>query len=292
MAIGTDDPLYNTWRAGLDCHTNELNMIAQMPTMLGTIAVLPKSSWSEAISNFHGLFMTLLASFDFNKDTMWPHEVGEDLLASRLSLCNIYVFIQRVTFYQARIHSQSLEDYMAKFGQIRKDIGIPVDFDIAKELHDIKICYRRRLHEIQESFSEALELEWVGPVIPITRISTKMENSDGVECIICGSDLSSHGILTVPCRHTYCTECLKHWIYAAQDASHTCPYCRTELFPKPKYRPKHFDGARNYQVELERYDWVSVWHSWIQKSAAWYNAELEMQQLYEVELATSVLPAN
>lgn len=292
IVVGTDCPLYKSWRAGLDRHTDELGMNAQMPTMLDTIAVLPESSWSKAVSNFYDFIMMLLTYFKAHRDTIWRRELGEDLLANRLALCNAYALIQRVTFYQARIHSQSLEVYTAEFGQMRKEIGIPVDFDMAKELHDIKIsCYQRR-HEIQESFSEALQLEWVGPLIPVTKVSTMIKNPDGAECIICGSDLGWHGILTIPCRHTYCTDCLEHWIHAAQKTSHTCPYCRTELFSKPDYRPKYIDGERNYQVELERHDSMMTWYSWIEISAAWYNAELEMQRLYEVELENSVVPAN
>jgi hypothetical protein len=93
-------------------------------------------------------------------------------------------------------------------------------------------------------------MEWVGLKIPVTDVSTEMENPEGMQCIICQCDLTSTEALTDPCQHAYRQKCLEHWIHAAQKASHTCPYSRTELFPKPEYRPKDVKAERDYEKEL------------------------------------------
>ncbi|KAH6881576.1 hypothetical protein BKA58DRAFT_5231 [Alternaria rosae] len=166
--------------------------------------------------------------------------------------------------------------------QIREESGVPVGFDLTEELQQIEIAYDQQRDEIEEAFSEALEMEWVGPMVPITDVSTETENPEGIDCLVCRSDICcSPEVLTVPCQHAYHKECLEHWSHAAQGASHTCPYCRTELFPEPEYRPKHIELVHDYERELDDIEDRMYSHSWIQKSADWFGDELAMQRGYE-----------
>ncbi|KAG9193383.1 hypothetical protein G6011_03418 [Alternaria panax] len=293
VSFGTNgnDSLYDdTWRLRLARLTSEPNMNAQTPTMLDVISALPRSKWSKDVRNFGDLFERILKVLQASRDTIWPNFGVINLMEDRLTLCKICMFIQRVISYIARLFSKSLEDYMHDLRMAREMIGVPVNFDLA-ELHDVKICYHEQRNEIQECFSGVSDLEWVSPTIPVSEVLTTIENPNEIQCIICGCELSSDDLLTVPCLHAICDGCLEHWIHAAQNASHTCPYCRTELFSKPEYRPKHVDRARNYEAQIDRLESLMIWRDFIGQSAAWFNAELAMQRLYELE-TSSLLAAN
>jgi hypothetical protein len=159
-----------------------------------------------------------------------------------------------------------------------------------KELIALKEHYLQCRQEVQEAFSEAAQLEWVGqPItITITNVTTPIENSEGAECIICRYELTPPGVATVPCKHNYCRKCLEHWIHAAEKASHTCPYCRTELFPKPPYRVKEPEVANNYEKELFwiRLDLDRIHYS--SQSATWFSQEVALQRSYERQTEASV----
>lgn len=118
-------------------------------------------------------------------------------------------------------------------------------------------------------------------MISVTDVSTDGENQEDMQCIICRNEISEAGVRTISCKHAYHKERLEHWIHSAEMASHNCPYCCTELFPRPEYRPKDRERVRNYEEEPERLGDQMKAHSRIYKSAAWFKAELEMQRGYE-----------
>ena len=269
-----DSPVYANWND----HVKRSMGKAHTLTLLDAAAITPQSYWSEDIRATVEAFTALLEAFHNFKGIVWTDYPYEDALIGRLGRCNDYAFIQRLIFNECRLYGKSLDDYEASMRQIREKFGIPVEFDLNEELQRIKTAYDQQHYEIEERLSEASEMERVGPMIPVTDVSTEIEDPEGVDCVVCWSDICpSPGVLTAPCQHAYHKECLERWIHAGQGASHLCPYCRTELFPEPEYQ----ELFRNYEEERDNIEDQMYWHSWIQKSAEWFEGELTMQGGYE-----------
>ena len=276
---GTDSPVYTDWNA----HIKRTMGTVHILTLLDVAAIIPQAHWGEDVRATVDAFTAVLEAFHAVKGINWTNYPTEDTLDGRLGRCNDYAFIQRLIFNECRLHGKSLDEHEARMREIREKFDIPMDFDLTEELQLIEMAYNQQHEEIEEAFREALELEWVGPMIPVTDVSTEIENPEGIDCVVCRSDICpSPGVLTVPCQHAYHKECLERWIHAAQGASHLCPYCRTELFPRPEYQPKDEELCfRNYEQELEDIEDQFYWLSWIQKSADWFEGELAMQRGYE-----------
>jgi len=275
---GKDSPVYANWND----HVKRSMGKAHTLTLLDAAAITPQSYWSEDIRATVEAFTALLGAFHNVKGIVWTDYPYDDALDGRLGRCNDYAFIQRLIFNECRLYGKSLVEYEASMRQIREKFGIPVEFDLTEELQRIEMAYNQQHYRIEEASSEALQMELVGPMVSVTDISSEIDNPEGIDCVVCWSDICpSPGVLTVPCQHVYHKECLERWIHAAQGASHLCPYCRTELFPEPEYRPKDEELFRNYEQQLDDFDDQMYWLSWIQKSADWFGAEMAMQRRYE-----------
>ena len=63
------------------------------------------------------------------------------------------------------------------------------------------------------------------------------------------------------------------------------------LFPKPPYRVKESEGARDYQEEPGQIEGYLLTLEETMRSAAWFKKELELQRLYERETGIDATPA-
>ncbi|KAF2826957.1 hypothetical protein CC86DRAFT_416739 [Ophiobolus disseminans] len=163
-------------------------------------------------------------------------------------------------------------------------IGCSDDFAVLTEINELKTLYVQRMHQLMDDFEANVELEWVEPHILVEDIPTPISNSEGVDCIVCRG-ITPPEILTKPYGHPYCKECLEAWIYATQTGSHKCPYCRTELFPKPEYRFKEPEKHTNYEREIHRHEFQAkhVCSAWL--SATWFAKEMDLQRAFEEDVA-------
>jgi hypothetical protein len=271
---------YREWKIVLD-HIKDMGM--HFLTVLDTAACLPLSAHSATVTSALDAFTLLVKHSGLRTKVPWKVTNTEDQFKVHIRRCRALAFAQRLVFYISRLKGKSMAEYDADVAHMRGELGAPLEFSVFQELQMLCLHYEQRINEIFEAFNEATQLEWTGPLIPIENVTTPIENPEGVQCIICRYQLTLPGVFTGPCKHSYCRACLEHWIHAAEKASHTCPYCRTELFPKPHYRPKVSEGARNYQKELERIMKIMQSLQKLGKADAWLKEEVALQRLYERE---------
>ncbi|KAF1848048.1 uncharacterized protein K460DRAFT_426990 [Cucurbitaria berberidis CBS 394.84] len=232
----------------------------------------------KAAVNLIGHFVRTLE----NLKPRWFPNTSTDL-GGRLQACYALTHAQRVTFYNARLQGKSFQQLEADVIQLHRDMEVPIGFNVVQELKDLEIRFGQMLEKVNDDFNANVRLEWIGEPIPVEDVSTPIEDPKGIDCIVCRWELTPPGVLTKPCQHAFCRGCLETWIHACEKASHNCPYCRTELFPKPTYRLNEPEVARNYQEEKKGLEtWVRRVHK-ARMSIAWLRKELVLQRTYEQE---------
>lgn len=173
--------------------------------------------------------------------TAWrPPKNREEKLKYWLNRCSVYVFALRLEFYLGRSNRSSTSQIPKEFDQVQKACHIPEDFPIAEELPYLQAMFKQQYEQGIDDLNANVELEWAGPKTPLEQVSTPITGSSTELCSFCRG-IKAPELLITPCKHAYCKECLEAWIYATQRNSHTCPYCDTEIFPKPDYRAKEPD---------------------------------------------------
>jgi hypothetical protein len=115
---------------------------------LDAAAVMTPSYWSEDARSTVNIFTAFLGSFYAVEKQIWPNHLDRGALEAHLTRCNIYEFIQRLIFNDIRFYVKPLEDCMANLRQIREEVGIPMEFDLAKRFHGIQLRYHQQGHEI------------------------------------------------------------------------------------------------------------------------------------------------
>jgi hypothetical protein len=168
--------------------------------------------------------------------------------------------------------------------ELRKNFHIPEDFDVLQMLYALGADLARELERIDNLWEANVELEWDRQPIPVEEVTTPLEHTEGIDCVVCTDTMTPPGLQT-PCGHKYCKDCLQSWIHACRPTSHLCPYCRQILFAKPKYRPKEPEVAMNYELERANYEEHLREVIWIHESCEWFEAELALQQTFESETA-------
>lgn len=68
------------------------------------------------------------------------------------------------------------------------------------------------------------------------------------DCDICLNDLDQATSITLPCRHSFCQNCLDSWIISYYNS--TCPYCRFNIGNKDDYNlyKKFLNSIKNKNV--------------------------------------------
>lgn len=116
---------------------------AQILTLLDAAAVTPQDYWSERMKATVDVLLTVVHAFHAVKKGFWRSNPAKDSVERRLARCNDYAFVQRLISNECRLHGKSLDEYTADMRQIREEVGIPVDFDLAEELRQIEIRYHQ-----------------------------------------------------------------------------------------------------------------------------------------------------
>ena len=254
-------------------------------TRLDAAACSNPLDWPHCVQDAVALIDRLIHGLEDAQDSLWIQNASVDFRFRVLNCCT-YSFVQRLMFYKARYQgNKSRSQIDEDFEQARYNLHNPPEFDFNKETAELHELVRNELPQVQEAFDENVQLERVGQPIPVGSVSTPIADPEGVRCIVCYWQLTPPGVLTNPCQHAFCRDCLETWIHACEKASYTCSYCRTELFPKPEYRLKESELARNYQQELAELE------SWDNRlillyySGNWFEEEMNLQSLFQQETA-------
>lgn len=198
--------------AGIDPASRTGNMIRRVAAIY------------QMLDHLHGFTDSLFPTTELT----WP---------IRMKRCHVYLLLTRLTFYKGRSRGISTNDILASFVKLDLDFGIPDNWSLDQELSELDAEVRTEARALQATFSGDAKLKWDGEPIPVGQISTTIAAKDlvDVHCAICLDTPTPPAVLTIPCKHTYCESCLKPWVHGCTKTSHTCPLCRTELFPKPQY---------------------------------------------------------
>tara|TARA_R110002003_G_scaffold175_10_gene14251 strand:- start:2490 stop:3665 length:1176 start_codon:yes stop_codon:yes gene_type:complete len=198
--------------------------------------------------------------------------------------CASFAFIRRTMFYEARLKRKSLAAYHQEVCTLLEQTGFPNDWNVQHAFEQIEALLHQEYSRIEDAWTENVELQWTCDPIAIEAVSTPIIDPDSIDCITCRDTLTPPGVRT-PCNHTFCRSCLETWIHACEKASHTCPYCRAELFKKPDYMYKEPKVVINYQQELKQCDMLQKDMKLVEKSCKLFEAELELQKKFERETA-------
>ncbi|EAT81687.1 hypothetical protein SNOG_11188 [Parastagonospora nodorum SN15] len=181
-------------------------------------------------------------------------------------------------FYCNRMGGQSMKDYNIELERLRERSGIPSDWEVQSEVRKLRIEFSAEHELLQRDF----QLKWNGKPINVCEVSARASADDMAEndCIICSDSPTNPAVVTKPCGHLYCQDCLETWIHACQRQSHTCPACRTQLFPKPNYVLDGDHSVRGWQeiecVEINLRQLNELLESW-----NWLKEERSLQKRYE-----------
>ncbi|KAI1512067.1 RING finger protein [Pyrenophora tritici-repentis] len=208
---------------------------AQFLTYLDAYACLPESrrteTMEERVQLIHRLYDELpqISRRVFASTQGWDTNPYE----STLLKMKLHVYSSRLILYvahlqgweQDRLTSELITNFQACFPMLPTEpvLSFPV---LRNQLADIRTwCENQRMllriaREPQAGFWD--DVAW--------------QKDEPAECSICLLPLESAAVLTNPCSHPLCEDCLETWIHAGQDNSHRCPMCRTELFAKPSYQ--------------------------------------------------------
>ena len=234
--------------------------------------------------------LTVRISLQFQEPLWHPETPATRKL--RIRRCSMFALFQRVWFYEMRAHGRSLESYNAAILELRDLFAIPADWDAQTELYPLTDEIAREGNAIVERFNEITEKEWAETPIPVEQISTPLPSDEAADssCTICQDSVTPPGVRTNACNHPYCASCLRGWIHACEAASHRCPLCRTELFPRPEYKYKQPENAENYhqrltglRAEIDRIDAT-------RRSLRCFEKEIELQMTFERETQTVEAP--
>lgn len=223
--------------------------------------------------------------YETSKNTLWIHIIDSTFeLETRLDNCKLYVFVMRLQLYLARYHKRSAYDVKISIQQMRADLRIQEDFVIRKELIHLSDMLDEKVENLMRELYSDIEFDWVGLKVPVEDVSTPIEDPAGTDCVVCHAELTPPGVRTKPCEHVYCRACLETWIHAAQNASHTCGYCRTELFPEPDYQIKDPEVEREYQARFDVLQRQREGLATLISSLKWFSKEMVLQQTFEEEV--------
>jgi hypothetical protein len=251
-------------------------------------AGIPPNLYTFGIRDAIEKLLCLHTTYENHKNDIWKRPTNTtnetEMITSKLHNCKLDLFLRRLHFYMGRYTQKSMLEIRLSTQQMHSDLGLS-DFDIQGELLELDALILHADGATRVELFANIEMEWVGPKIPIEEISTVVAGSAYIDCLICHGRIVPPGVSTKPCGHTYCKACLESWIQAAQEGSHTCPYCRTQLFPKPTYRVKDLQLQQNYEETFRSLNDQAAEGRILARSLAWLRAEFGLQEAYEHDLS-------
>ncbi|KAF2245800.1 hypothetical protein BU26DRAFT_567319 [Trematosphaeria pertusa] len=246
-------------------------------THLDVVASLPNSVLPDDVQKS----VSVLDMVSFYRYRANHFAERETTIPLRLRNCCRFAFVQRLAFYQCRRRGLSFQHTTEKIEAARAQFDAPAGWNVKEVLTTILADIQIELNAVVARFNEAVQLESVGGHIPVTTVTTALPATyPSTDCIVCRFPLSAPAVLTIPCKHAYCSECLESWIHSCQPNSHTCPYCRTELFPRPIYR--RTVQSVNYQDEIRRLEYHAETARNTMSSVEWFEEEVELQRQWSL----------
>jgi hypothetical protein len=273
---------YNAWLEDLD-YESSIHFL----TFLDAFNVTPPERHTEAmtcrVEAINSIFQEL---YKFRVKN-WDQTSGK--VQDRLEQCALYLTLQRLDLYFSRSRACTFRELTIEIASTRGCFKIPDKFDVGKELKALALICEDEEARVIDLFKEKVKLRWAGDPIAMSQFTEPMnENDPNTHCVICAEAATASGLLTKLCKHAYCQGCLEAWVLACEPNSHTCPSCRTELFPKPTYVYKKPDIAINYQRELEKVRKQEDQIIALRDSNAWLIEELKLQELFDTEVTSKM----
>lgn len=223
---------------------------------------------------------------------MWTHPMGDATpeFSAKCEQYRLFIFLIRLQFYLGRYHKRIAIDVAKSIEKTRVNFGGIADVAISKELDQRMVDIDIDLALLEDGLND---LDCVrDPGIVVEDISTPLEDPDQHDCVVCKTGLTPPGVRTKPCQHIYCKACLEAWIHIGENSSHTCGYCRTELFPQIPRQPKDSEADDDYQTRDNnlKADWKDI--EMLKTSLVWFKHEMRLQRDFEREvgLLRTVMP--
>lgn len=259
-------------------------------TYLDAYHCLPPDTHTARINSAAELVRELLGEFEMNvRDIMRAHDEldGWKRAVADNSVLNYYA---RLLLYRARMEGQSVGKLKDEIVQAKQLLGMPHDYDVWTCLQPWLDLVRLRLRVLEYSPSSAVagmrgeEQREENSIVAVEEVTRPIDTqSDTLECGICYASDDAQMVLTVPCNHGFCKDCLHTWFHAFQGNSHTCPACRTELFSCPdRITDRRMSFGRSSATSAE--DLLRTQEMQILQaceSAFWLEEELELQSRIE-----------
>ena len=238
------------------------------------------------------LVKELLAEFEQHFDEITLAYAALEGLERAVAECSALNYYERLLLYRARLEGQSVKRLGQELVRARRRLGLPDDYDVWVCLQNWLSLVQLRLRVLvyeSSAVSAARREEGSGAsaIVAVEEVSKAAGTEDGtLECAICYAGHDAEMVLTIPCNHGFCRECLTAWFHASQGNSNTCPACRTELFSRPERINSHseviFDEYHVMSEEnLIRRQEIQILQAC--ESAFWLEEELELQRRTEAE---------
>jgi hypothetical protein len=265
-------------------HDEDAEYVIDVLTFLDAFAALPDSATTSTRMNKWVVVISKLASEVFvAQRSLWQDALAKPSTPSRetrLLFCLAWTLNARLVFYCNRMGGQSMKDYNIELERLRERSGIPSDWEVQSEVRKLRIEFSAE-HEL---WQQDVQLKWNDKPIDVCEVSADASADDMADndCVICSDSTTPPAVVTKPCGHLYCQGCLETWIHACQRQSHTCPACRTQLFPKPNYVLDGDHSVRGWQ-EIERAELNLRQLNELLESWNWLKEERSLQKRYECE---------
>ncbi|KAJ4377922.1 hypothetical protein N0V83_000752 [Neocucurbitaria cava] len=253
-------------------------------TLVDAAAITPPSDRTDIMKDVVLYLDKLVRGIDHHKANIWFPNAEVDIGFQINNACTL-AFAMRVLFYNARFRGHSMNRFLADIAHLRIDLKVSgisaTDIFILEELARLRDLLWQKIDQLRTAFYANV----AGQPISVRDASTPLANSEGMECPICLEPLTSSGVFTKPCQHGFCGGCLEAWINARQNASHNCPYCRTELFLGSDYHAKYMENLEVYARELRELQ--ALLHHVLEAKASmeWLMLEIRLQEQFEEDMA-------
>lgn len=252
-------------------------------TYIDAYATVPASERTMEMKVRVHLIRQLLDFFIDKQNRVWKQ--GATTLPDRLFNCILITILKRLMFYGSRTRAHDFNTMQEHITTLPEKFSIPLTWDLYTEMDRLAEDMRLEAYRTEAQFKSAVELEWADPPIPISEFTDPLEDSAEV-CAICTDMVACPGVLTRPCKHVYCQDCLETWVFACASNSHTCTTCRTELFPRPEYKQKHSVAGTDYRTASNELEIMYMTLRKMKQSAVFFAAELALQHDFEAKMTS------
>jgi len=187
-----------------------------MLTCLDAYADLPSASISTLMSECMVVVSKLASEAFVAQRSLWQDAMAKPSppdRETRLSFCLIWTLNARLVFYCNRMAGQTMREYSIELERLREQCGIPSDWSFRNEFKKLQSELSAEHESLQRDFESLhpdVQLKWDGEPIDVCEVSTPalVDDMADSDCIICSDNPTPLAVVTKPCGHLYCQDCL------------------------------------------------------------------------------------